>query len=83
MKDSLRAKLLDYIIAYQRLARTELTKLAREWGYEKSNCERRMRELCEDYPIKRYDAEGKEVKHSHWICYWKLTGKIKPKTIFK
>lgn len=79
----LKEKLLDYIAVEKTLSRTELTNLVRKWGYEKSNAERRMRDLCEEQPIRRYDANGKEVMFSRWICYWKLTGKIKKSTVLK
>lgn len=80
--ESLSGLLLHYLIVQKKLFRNKLGELVQEWGYEKSNAERRMRELCESYPVKPYDNFGNVVEDSSWISYWKLTDKIKPSTIF-
>lgn len=79
---SLKELLLEYLILNKKLYRQELSKLVKKWQYEKSNAERRLRELCEEYPIKRYDIDNKEVLGSSWICYWQI-GKIKKSLILK
>jgi len=79
---SLKTKLLDYLVSNKRLYRKDLTELVKKWHYEKSNAERRMRELCEQFPVKRFDQDGKEVIQSKWICYWELKGKIPKSVIF-
>lgn len=82
MKTSLKDKLIEYLISNKTLYRKELTDLVKKLGYEKSNAERRLRELCDNHDLKKFNSDNKEAKHSEWICYWKL-GKIKPKTIFR
>ena len=80
--ESLASRLLQYLLAHKKITRTEVRQLAKKWDYMESNAERRMRELCEDYPIRPFDVDGKPIKDSSWIACWKLVGKVRGSVVF-
>lgn len=72
-----------YLIRYKKLTRFKLKELAREWRVEPDTLTRRARELCNEFPIKRYDQDDNEVVQSEHICYWKLVKEIKRNEVWK
>lgn len=80
---SLKGLLLSELIANKKITRTMVRSIAQAEHKMESNAERRMREICEEYPVYPYNIENKLCDNSAFIAYWRLVGKIKPTTVFK
>jgi hypothetical protein len=79
---SLKGKLLNYLITHPILYRREMKELSREWEVEPDTATRRLREICEDFPVVQLNDEMKPYDGEEHIVAWKLKGKIKPTTVF-
>jgi len=70
--DSPKSKLIDYLITHKKITRRQIKEFARKWRVEPDTLTRRMRELCNDYKIVRYDDNDTPVSQSRHIAYWVL-----------
>lgn len=76
MRNSLKNILLNYLILHKEMNIDKLNEICSDMGYKVSNGERRMREICRDFPVCAYDKYGKRiVNSSSTIAKWRVIPK--------
>lgn len=74
MKTSLKQILTDTLRIRKILSREELKQLCRDYGFEESNGERRMRSENNTVPHIKLNILKKPCKVNEWVAYYKWDG---------